>query len=413
MATVTEPIETAMVELERMDRTQRPKTTMASTPSAEGVMTDCLPRKEDFELSTSTKSRSTFHVYEKHECHKRISPVLDPALERRSGPTIKQQTARRKEGKERQDDGLPRVEPDDDAFFLHRPYLAFHVPPRVLYTGSSKYTAQPVILIHEGSFWKEYKLQLLSSVPSVIDPRGVVGWRHNGDDDKKALKPDDHKLKGYKVQTWRLWGETGKGYVHSVKATRKTGEGLDPDVIKEPDTSLGEPVTADEVVYLRWKKPLSRHTRCYHFHYGGIDFFWKGTGSVRELRTCGLLLRFNHLKLVAQLPLNVEKKEQPDEVCLGTYTSSVACRKNGTLEFFDAAILRLVDDHAPFTLSGIEEELEEEDADTAKISLMKRSTLYRVFVATAMCMIRSEKEKRHTLLGLLVAGINEGGGAGG
>lgn len=133
--------------------------------------------------------------------------------------------------------------------------------------GSSKHTAHPSVLIYDGCFWKEYKLQLLQSAPSVIDPRGVVAWRHNGGD-KKALKLDDHKLKGYKVRTWRLWGETGEDYVHSVKATRKTGRGLDPDVIDRLSVKSRGPATADEMIYLRWMSPLSRQTRCYHFqHY--------------------------------------------------------------------------------------------------------------------------------------------------
>jgi hypothetical protein len=186
---------------------------------------------------------------------------------------------------------------------------------------------------------------------------------------------------------------------------------MDPDVAKDSSVKSGEPAIANEVVYLRWTNPLSRHTRCYHFHYAGIDFFWKGTGSVQESRTCGLMLRFNHLKLVAKIPVLEEKEETRVEVCLGTYTSSIAARKNGTLEFFDTVILRLVDEFAPSILARPEEEREEEDA--VRISRMKRSTLYQVFVATAMCMIKSEKEKRHTLLDLIIAGITEGGGAGG
>jgi hypothetical protein len=370
-----------------------------------------LPAEEDHELPHSSEPGSTFHIYEKHECHKSISPVIDPALERRSGPTINEQKARRKEKKERHAAGLPRVEPDDNAFFLHQPYLAFHVPPRVLYTGSSKHTALPALLIHEGCFWQEYKLQLLPSTPGVIDPRGVVPWRHNGGD-KKALKHDDHKLKGYRVRTWRLWGETGKDYVHAVKAIRKNGQGRDPDVVKKSSVKSGEPATADEVVYLRWKNPLSRHTRCYHFQYAGIDFFWKGTSSVRESRTCGLLLRFNHLKLVANVLATREKKEERLEICLGVYTSSVASRKSGSLELFDAVILRLVDEYAPGLLARVEEAAEEGERD-ARILQVKRSRLYQVFVATALCMIKSEKEKRHTLLDVLVNIATEGGGAGG
>jgi hypothetical protein len=188
---------------------------------------------------------------------------------------------------------------------------------------------------------------------------------------------------------------------------------MDPDVAKDSSVKSGEPAMANEVVYLRWKNPLSRHTRCYHFHYAGIDFFWKGTGSVQESRTCGFMLRFNHLKLVAKLPVTDKKEEMQVEVCLGTYTSSVAARKSGILEFFDAVILRLIDEFAPSMLARPEEECEEKEQDVVRISRMKRSTLYQVFVATAMCMIKSEKEKRHTLLDLIIAGITEGGGAGG
>jgi hypothetical protein len=328
---------------------------------------------------------------------------------------MKEQKMKRKEKKERINSGLPRIDPDDNAFFLHRPYLAFHVPPRVLYMGNSKRNAKPVVIIHGGCFWRSYKLQLGPSISQagVVDPRGVVGWRHNGGN-RKTLKADDRKLKGYKVRTWRLWGETGKEYVHSVKAKREAGEGPDPDVLEEASV----PTTADEVVYLRWQKPLSRHTRRYHFQYAGIDFYWKGTGSVQESRFCGLLLRFNHLKLVAKLPADKEKQEGIDrpEVCLGTYTSSVASMKNGRLEFADEAILRLIDEHAPSMLAqdplGGRSDAQEE-AEASRMSRMKKSTMYQVFVATAMCMIISEKEKRHTLLSLLVEAATEGGGAGG
>jgi hypothetical protein len=395
------------------------KGTIISTtpvPSLESIQVTRLPTEDGLEPSLDIEQRSTFHVYQKHECHKSISPTTDPLKERRSGPTVKQQKAKRKEKKERMDSGLPRIDPDDDAFFLHRPYLAFHVPPRVLYMGNSKHNAKPVVLIHDGCFWREYKLQLGPSIskPGVLDPRGVVAWRHNGGDEK-ALKADDHKLKGYKVRTWRLWGETGKEYVHTVKANRDAGEGLDPVVLEEPGFKPERPATAEEVVYLRWMSPLSRHTRCYHFQYAGIDFYWKGTGSVKETRFCGFFLRFNHLKLVAKLPgAKSEKEKEPTEVILGTYTSSVAKMKNGTLEFDDAAILRLIDENAPFMLArpSAGEQLTEEETGVARALRLRRSTMYQVFVATAMCMIKAEKEKRHTLLDLVINAAEQGGGGG-
>jgi hypothetical protein len=52
-----------------------------------------------------------------------------------------------------------------------------------------------------------------------------------------------------------------------------------------------------------------------------------------------------------------------------------------------------------------------EETQDAKIVKVKKSTLYQVIVATAMCMIKSEKEKRHTLLDLITS-AGEGGAGG-
>ncbi|CAO2655767.1 Nn.00g045700.m01.CDS01 [Neocucurbitaria sp. VM-36] len=380
-----------------------------------GVNTTRLPAEDSGPL-LSSETRSTFHIYQKKECHKCISPTTDHSKERWSGPTLKEQRAKRKERKERKTSGLTPVKPDDNAFFLHKPYLAFHRPPRVLYVGNSKWET-PAVLIHENCFWREYKLQLGPSIAmsDVLDPRGVVSWRHNGGD-RKTLKKNDKKLKGYKVRTWRLWGETGAAYVHSVKESRKSGTGFDPDVLEEPGFKPIRPVEAEEAVYLRWMNPLSRHTRRYHFRYAGIDFYWKGTGTVKESRMCGLFLHFNHLKLVARLPSKAigEDETQP-EICLGKFTSSIADKKSGSLDFFDVAILRFVERYTPKLLARrphdqLHAQIEDEPS---KISRLKKSALYQVFVATGMCMIISEKEKRHTLLGILAAFAEGAGGAGG
>lgn len=364
--------------------------------------------------------RSTFHIYSEKEDHKCVSPTPDITKERRSGPTLKELKAKRKEKKDRKLAELPAVDSEDHEFFLHKPYLAFHMPPRVLYTGNNKHNAKPAVLIHEACLWRKYKLQLGPSItkPGVLDPRGVVAWKQNGGD-KSALKADDRKLKGYKVRTWRLWGETGKDYVHSVKKIRQAGKGPDPDIVDEKGFKPSWPEKADEVVYLHWANPFSRHTRRYHFRYVGLDFYWKGTGTVKESRACGMFLRFNHLKLVVKSPVTKggKEKDQP-EVCLGKFISSVAKAKNGTLELHDNAILRVVEEHAPSMLAQLAsqgqngEGLDPSKVDEGlKISTMKRSTLYQLIVATAICMINSEKEKRHRLVELLLsAGDGAGGG---
>lgn len=324
----------------------------------------------------------------------------------------------------------PQADKHEDAFFLHSPYLAFHGPPRVLYTGNSKQSA-PAALIHSFAFWRKYKIQLGPAIsqPGVIDPRGVVCWRHNGGD-SKALKSNDKLLKGYKVRTWRLWGETGKDYVHRVKANRKASVGPDPDVIEDDteDIETGEkcmdvfeyqckdaPVQADEVVYLNWTSPFSRDTRQYHFRFSGLDFCWKGTGTVKETRRCGFAVRFNHLKLVVQAPETASEEQEKAlgfrEVCLGKYTSSVALQKHGKLELYDAAIWRLIADHIPSALAGVEDGNRESTA--AEFAMVKRTHLYQVIVATAMCMVLGEKHKRETVRKIIEALITEGAMGGG
>lgn len=328
---------------------------------------------------------------------------------------------------------------DDGSFFLHTPYLAFHDPPRVLYAGGTKH-AIPVVLIHNSALWRTWKLQLGPSItkPGVLDPRGVVCWRHNGGDDK-ALAADAHLLKGYKVRTWRLWGETGKSYVHRVKANRDAGIGPDPDVIgdadptkdgrseKESAVSVADqqevPARAEEVVYLKWTSPLSHNTRRYHFRFEGIDFYWKGTGTVKETRTCGFFCHFNHLKLVARLPSLAETQEGASavqsEVCLGKYTSSIATKKSGKLDIFDGAVWRLISEHMPTSLDEASSVRSPFDARTeaarevAKVYGVKRTLLYQVIVATAMCMIIGEKQKRDTIKEILETAAGEAGGASG
>ncbi|KAF2874569.1 hypothetical protein BDV95DRAFT_666400 [Massariosphaeria phaeospora] len=376
-------------------------------------------------------AHSTFHIYHKKEGGDRlISPVIDPSKERRWGPTVAESKAERNHDRALVKEGPAVEEADDDgSFFLHTPYLAFHNPPRVLYAGPSRH-ANPAVLIHGSSCWRKWKLQLGPSIalPGVLDPRGVVSWKHNGGN-KQALKSDDRLLQGYKVGTWRLWGETGKTYVHNVNANRKAGTGVDPDVPQDDNLDPTDveskseaeereghgPVLADEVVTLSWTNPLSRHSRRYHFQYNDIDFYWKGTGTVRESRSCGFFIRYNHLKLIARLPSTASDEPDQPEVCLGKYTCSVASRKSGTLEIYDAVILRLAMQHMPSVLplepfnDRMDDSMGEDNNN--KVEALKKAPLYHVILATAMCMIIGEKEKRQTVQQIF-QGAGEAGGGG-
>jgi hypothetical protein len=271
----------------------------------------------------------------------------------------------------------------------------------------------------------------------------VVCWRHHGGD-AKAREADGKLLKGYKVRTWRLWCETGKDYVHKVKANRKAGLGPDPDVLEDEVPSNGKsleemadvpekhlafseelsgdrdyPVSAEEAVYLKWTSPFSRNTRRYHFQFRGIDFYWKGTGTVKETRTCGLLLHFNHLKLVAQVPAPDHGKGAlafRPELCLGKYTCSIATKKSGKLDLFDGAIWRLVSEYMPELLAQVHGEgIPEKSGAGGKISpaqvtLVKKTLLYQLIVATAMCMVIGERQKRDTIKKIIEAAATEGAG---
>ncbi|KAH7135953.1 hypothetical protein B0J11DRAFT_502751 [Dendryphion nanum] len=397
------------------------------SPTFEDLQTCELQSTADTESPLQQSAvRSTYHIYHKGEKNASISLTVDGSKERWCGPTAKEQkaskklekleTALRKERLAQADS--PTIETDaptnNDEFFIHTPYLSFHDPPRVLYIGNSRH-AEPAVLIHSNFLWRTYKIQVGSSIatPGVLDPRGVVCWRHNGGD-KKALQSDGRKLKGYKVSSWRLWGETGKDYFYGIQENRKSGSNSpDPDVLEDEIAAQETAIRANEVVYLKWTSPFSRNTRRYHFRYADIDFYWKGTGTVKESRRCGLWCHFNHLKLVAQLPTSKEEPGFQPEVCLATYTSSIAKCKFGTLEILDGALWRLAAEHIPsiFPRASTQDTVESRSENVvAEVVSMKKTSLYQVIVATAMCMVYSEGQKRETIRSLLEAGASEGGG---
>lgn len=402
--------------------------------------------------------RTILHIYfSQPGAHKTITPVVSASQERRFGPTPKQQKARRatQRAERKARDAtrtFPHLSPSgaiqiapapaasrspnisagesqhDSAYFLHTPYLSFHRPPSVLYIGASRYApATPVALLHAGSFWRTYTIQLGASLaaPGVLDPRGVVSWAHNAA--RRERDADPRALKGYRVRGWRLWGESGRAYVQRVRELRKSGVVMaEPDVFSMEGGGGGEAgqtrkAMADEVVTVRWTRPLSRQTRTYGFTFRGVRFQWKGTGSVRESRRCGWMLRSCHLKLVASVPVDGPGKGNDDdkgaemtEVSLATYTSSIAAVKSGALEIFDENVAEFVEKWMPTLLKEVYDEKQGRGSGVLeeRIGRLKRSLLYQVIVATVLCVASAEKEKRHTLIDLII-GIAENGGNGG
>lgn len=331
---------------------------------------------------------TTYHIYPQKKHHKSIQKAIDFSNESRFG------TAKRKlkdkKNKQPQNTVVDKQDGVDASFFLHKPYFAFHRPPKVLYAGADK-RAKPVVLIHASEFWREYKLQYGDSLAAgvVLDPRGVVTWKHNGGN-SEDLKLDDRKFKGYKVRTRRLWGESGKQYVHQIKTNRHSDTGHDPDVLVTTGGEKGQwPAKADGVVYLKWERPFSWKTRQYNFKYASMDFRWKGTRSVHKSGFWGMFLRYSHLKLEVQLPNTMPGKGSGTTICLGKYLSSVSKKKCGRLELDGDAILKL---QAQITRSATEDVSVQNIVEEQKF--VEDNRLYHIIVATAMCMIESEKEKR-------------------
>jgi hypothetical protein len=346
---------------------------------------------------TSTTVRTTYHIYHEKNRHRRIQTTIDLDLE-------SPRSAARCAAKEKVQTRTVDETDASQSFFFHKPYLAFHSPPLVLHAGSTKH-GPPVLLIHSSAFWRKYKIQYGDSLAAadVLDPRGVVAFSHHGGNKPDQLKADDTKLKGYKVRTWRLWGESGKDYVRQVREERKHGRKRESGPQR---SECGDPVRADGVVYLKWSNPFSLCTRQYHFHYASIDFYWKGTSSVKKRGFFGMFVRFNHLKIVAAIhvPSPVETGAEPAvrEVCLGRYVSSVSKKKCGRLELYDGVIARLVEEHSG-KKDGEQERGRDETLERRKVCLV------RIIVATAICMIAAEKEKREAV-GQWLEHAGEGGG---
>jgi hypothetical protein len=101
---------------------------------------------------------------------------------------------------------------------------------------------------------------------------------------------------------------------------------------------------------------------------------------------------------------------------LGKYTSSVAAKKSGKLDLYDGAILKLIEEYAPHLLARdpLDTQAKSEAEDEAsKIVRMKRTSLYYVIVATGMCMINGEKEKREAVIEAITLAGEGGAGGGG
>ncbi|KAF1977499.1 hypothetical protein BU23DRAFT_298123 [Bimuria novae-zelandiae CBS 107.79] len=249
-------------------------------------------------------------------------------------------------------ESISEKEDDVDAFYLHAPFLS----PQTLYRGNSnKNPSTPLVLIHSSFLWRTYKLHYGTSL-EAHKPRPWCPWR-------RRTQPS--------VQT-----------SHTPRASSRT-----------PSTQISQTLHDSGVAHLHWSYPFSRRTREYHFSYATLQFAWKGTRAPPPTATskrhsfCRHFVRFNHLKLIAVLPS--AEGRSAEEVCLARYTSSLSSAKHGRLEVFDEEAGRLYEAHV-WDERG-------EWAEEERVEKVKRTTLYPLVVATAVCMVRSEKAKREVV----------------
>jgi hypothetical protein len=243
--------------------------------------------------------------------------------------------------------------------------------------------------------------------PGVFDRRGVLCSK-------------------YPLRSFGLPGETGRRYIREQRELRRRSTAnlanVDRDsAAEQPIVTVTRTASAPLPVNDKLPPPLPPHMlpdsltptsltlrwkgwsiREYVLNYRGIGLRWKGTGSVRDPSILGPCCRFNHLKLVAYLPLSSdEPKDCPrrrpswhsfwdgDEtqdkrdVVLATYTCLWSKRKAGRLEVYELGLEQ--------TVAAIDAAKKEAEVET------EVERLRHVVVVTALCMLQAEKEKRDTL----------------
>ncbi|KAF5854999.1 hypothetical protein ETB97_010342 [Aspergillus alliaceus] len=284
---------------------------------------------------------------------------------------------KRKKGQSKKEETESLIEAGTIAYFVHKPYVSFHSPPRTLRRGGSK-GMQPICLIQSSFFWKRWRLQFGDRIANAIDPRGVVGWWYRSNFDNTL--DDEHAVKGYRVRSWRLWGESGKQYHREVNAQRKEG------VFCNANFSEHQPVRAEEAISLTWTSPFSTQTRWYRFGYAGVELCWKGTRSLPDNRKWAKrLMPIHHLKLTANFPGG-----KPGETVLAQFLCSPESGQCGSLLIFDTKVVKVIQNEKMLL-----------HMDTKQDSGNLLGKFHDIIIATAWCMITGEYQKRKIAIELL------------
>ncbi|KAJ5581102.1 hypothetical protein N7450_007403 [Penicillium hetheringtonii] len=303
---------------------------------------------------------SEYHVYHGSGQNVSITPFINKKME--FGYNKRRQSHREEaevyEASQRQAN-------EANSYFLHQPKHLFSNPPRLLRRGSDK-DGEPICLIYSAPFWDHWNVQFKDNLNEICVP-GAFGAR------------------------------SGKAYHQRINARRKMREEEGHKVIP-----AFEPLSADEAIKLSWSFPFVRPRR-YEFQYAGINFTWKGTRDLPvDEKFAKVLLPLNHLKLIATDP-------KGNRYFIAFYSSAFNPEKYGRLWVFDNMISNLLEQSGGSQMNDYLQNAEEGSASRQE-SDIRRTRIYELVMATSMCMVLGEWEKRATLylmlLMLVIAGRN-------
>ncbi|KAJ5675178.1 uncharacterized protein N7477_005112 [Penicillium maclennaniae] len=152
-----------------------------------------------------------------------------------------------------------------------------------------------------------------------------------------------------------------------------------------------QPATAEKVVKLKWSSPLT-NARRYHFCYAGTRFFWEGTRDLHvNEKWSRRLMPLNHLKLVVELPGR-------ERLFLAHFSSDFSSKKFGKLWVVDSSVtkvLEMVEVHRG--LDGSDPKVSFKSQSESTNLRESRLRVNEIIIATAMCMVIGEWQKRLTL----------------
>ena len=255
---------------------------------------------------------------------------------------------------------------------------------------------------------------ILAEIPGVwFWKRWNIKWREESDENARKLQ-----------QAAKSWSMPAEEDVLSINSEN-------PNDKKKKKKKATQPVDPSKLTQLKWADPLSKKTRQYTFTHGPLTFHWKGTSTVRSTRPFKAWCRYNHLKLVAEIPTPARSSADAKApasappsppplrhtLVLATYVSDADPTKPGTLTLRDDAIADVwrafivpsggaaaaatpLDGQARIAADRLRGDVFAygggrgrggADAD------VKDSRFWDVIVATGLCMIFGEWQKRETI----------------